>query len=71
MNPSDPQVAVALHALLAQVGVQAGTWSIQSIFWLIFYGSLGLVALSLILPGRRRVIAVAEHAAEPVQAVGI
>ncbi len=57
VNPNDPQVAVAMRAMLAQVGVQAGAGAIQSIFWLIFYGSLGLVVLSLILPGRRHAAA--------------
>ncbi|HET9109445.1 MAG TPA: DHA2 family efflux MFS transporter permease subunit [Ktedonobacterales bacterium] len=53
-QPSSPQALAALHGLLTQIGVQAGTWAMQSIFWLIFYGSLGLVALALALPGRRR-----------------
>ncbi len=54
-QPNSPQALAALHTLLTQIGVQAGTWAIQSIFWLIFYGTLGLVALALVLPGRRHV----------------
>jgi hypothetical protein len=52
---SDPAVIAALHALLAQVGSQAGAYAIQNIFWLIFWGSLILVALAFVLPGRRHV----------------
>ena len=59
VNPTDPRVAAALEAVEAQVGVQAGTWAIQSIFWLILFGSLGLLVLALALPGRRRKAAVA------------
>ncbi len=68
--PSDPQAVAALHALLAQVGVQAGTWAIQSIFWLILFGSFALMALTLLLPGRRRTIAAEEPTAE-AQAVEV
>ena len=56
-QPSSPQALAALHALLAQIGVQSGAWAIQQIFWLIFYGTLALVALALALPGRRRATA--------------
>ena len=71
VNLHDPQVAAALRALMAQVGVQAGTWAIQDIFWLIFYGSLGLVALALILPGRRRTVAGAQAGTEPAQTASV
>ena len=71
VNPTDPQVAVALRTLLAQVGVQAGTGAIQDIFWLIFYGSLGLLALALILPGRRRTVATEQAEAALTPAVSM
>lgn len=64
VNPSNPRVVAALRAIEAQLGVQAGTWAIQSIFWLIFFGSLGLIVLALALPGRRRKIAAAEPEGE-------
>jgi DHA2 family multidrug resistance protein len=51
---SDPKVAAALRAIEGQIPVQAGTWAIQSIFWLIFFGSLALIVLALLLPGRQR-----------------
>lgn len=51
---SDPKVAAALKTIEAQIPVQAGTWAIQSIFWLIFFGSLALIVLALLLPGRQR-----------------
>lgn len=54
INPADPQMAAALHGLAAQIGTQAGTWAVQSIFWVIFYVSLGMIVLALALPGRRR-----------------
>jgi hypothetical protein len=64
-TPSDPRVAAAMRALQAQIGVQAGTWAIQSIFWLIFFASLGMIVLALVLPGRRRFIAEATPAEAP------
>ncbi len=57
ISPTDPRVLQALHAIEAQIAVQAGTWAIQSIFWLIFFGSFVLLALALALPGRRRKLA--------------
>jgi DHA2 family multidrug resistance protein len=54
LNLSDPRALAALRAMEAQVPVQAGTWAIQSIFWLIFWGSLALIVLALLLPGRKR-----------------
>lgn len=53
-DPSDPRVATALRALEGQVATQAGAWAIQGIFWLTCVGSLGLLALALLLPGRPR-----------------
>jgi len=70
-NPGDPQAIAALHALLAQVGVQAGTWAIQSIFWLILFGSLVLMALALTLPGRHRTIAAEAPAHAEAQAASV
>ena len=64
INPSDPGVLAALRAVEAQLGVQAGTWAIQSIFWLIFFGSFGLMALAFVLPGRRHKIAAAQPEGE-------
>lgn len=54
--PNDPRAAAALHTIAAQLPVQAGTWAIQNIFWLICFGSLGLMLLALTLPGRHREI---------------
>jgi DHA2 family multidrug resistance protein len=54
LNPGNPVVAAALRAVEAQIPVQAGTWAIQSIFWLIFFFTLALVLLALLLPGRTR-----------------
>lgn len=68
VNLRDPQVVATLFA---QVGVQAGTWAIQNIFWLIFFGSLGLVALALILPGRRRTRAEAPAVKRQPQALEV
>jgi hypothetical protein len=48
---SDPHV---LGALEGQIAAQAGAWAIQSIFWLICAGSVGLLVFALLLPGRRR-----------------
>ena len=75
-NPSDPAAIAALHALLAQIGAQAGAYAIQNIFWLIFWASLILVALALTLPGRRHVRAASASASEaaaetPAQPVGV
>jgi MFS transporter, DHA2 family, multidrug resistance protein len=52
--PSNP------GALAAQIATQAGTWAIQSIFWLVFFGSLGVIVLALLLPGRKRKIGEAQ-----------
>jgi DHA2 family multidrug resistance protein len=60
INPRDPGVAAALHAVETQIAVQAGTWAIQSIFWLTVLVSLGVVVLALLLPGRRHLIGVAQ-----------
>jgi DHA2 family multidrug resistance protein len=49
-------------ALAGQIAAQAGTWAIQSIFWLIFFGSLGIIVLALLLPGRKRKIGEAQGA---------
>lgn len=45
------------RAIQAQIGAQAGTAAIQDIFWMIFFGSFILLAMSLLLPGRNRTIA--------------
>jgi MFS transporter, DHA2 family, multidrug resistance protein len=66
VNPSNPGVAAALRAIAAQIATQAGTWAIQSIFWLILFVSLGLIVLALLLPGRRRQIAAAQPEGEKV-----
>ena len=67
LNLRDPQVLAALKAMEAQIPVQAGTWAIQSIFWLIFFGSIALIILALLLPGRKRqVAAAAQPEAEPL-----
>ncbi|HEX6797222.1 MAG TPA: DHA2 family efflux MFS transporter permease subunit [Ktedonobacterales bacterium] len=70
INPNNPQAAAALRTIEAQLATQAGTWAIQGIFWLICFGTLGLIALALLLPGRRRKIAGAQPASqgEPVVA---
>jgi hypothetical protein len=51
---------------------RAGTWAIQSIFWLIFFGSLGIVVLA---SGRTRKLgtppATAFPLGETVAAVGV
>ncbi len=65
VNPSNPGVAAALRAVEAQIPVQAGTWAIQSIFWLICFGSIALVVLSLLLPGRNRPMAEAQTGEQP------
>ena len=67
LNLRDPQVLAALRAMEAQIPVQAGTWAIQSIFWLIFFGSIALIVLALLLPGRKRqMAAAAQPEAEPL-----
>jgi hypothetical protein len=66
VNPSNPSVAGALRAIEAQIATQAGTWAIQSIFWLIVFLSLGLVVLALLLPGRKRQIGTGQAETEPV-----
>jgi hypothetical protein len=53
LNLHDPHVQAALRAVEAQIPVQAGTEAIQSIFWLMCFGSLALIVLALLLPGRR------------------
>lgn len=64
INPSDPRILAAVRAIEAQIPVQAGTWAIQSIFWLTFFASFGLIALAFLLPGRKRETA-AQPEAEP------
>jgi predicted MFS family arabinose efflux permease len=51
---STPGGVAARLTIESQITTQAGTWAVQSIFWLIFFGSLGLIALALLLPGRKR-----------------
>jgi EmrB/QacA subfamily drug resistance transporter len=52
------------RAVQAQIGTQAGTAAIQDIFWMIFFGSFILLAMSLLLPGRNRPMASDETAEE-------
>jgi DHA2 family multidrug resistance protein len=67
LNPTNPSVLAALRTMEAQqIPIQAATSAIQSIFWLICFGSIGLVVLALLLPGRHRQSAAAA-AAEPTQ----
>ena len=66
VNLSNPSVLAALRAIEAQIPVQAGTWAIQNIFSLIFFGSLGLIVLALLLPGRKRQVATAQPEEERV-----
>ena len=54
LNPNNPALAPVLRAIEAQIGAQAGTGAVQSIFWMIFFGSFILLAMSLLLPGRNR-----------------
>lgn len=70
LNLGDPKVVAALRAVEAQqIPVQAATGAIQSIFWLIFFGSIALVALALLLPGRKpKAAEAAASEAEPVAA---
>ncbi len=63
---SNPSLSAALRAIETQIAVQAGTWAIQSIFWLIFFGSFGLIVLALLLPGRKRRITPAQPERERV-----
>ncbi len=51
---STPRGVAARLTIESQITTQTGTWAVQSIFWLIFFGSLGLIALALLLPGRER-----------------
>jgi EmrB/QacA subfamily drug resistance transporter len=46
--------AAAVAIMPSQIASQSGTWAIQHIFWLIFFGSLGLMLLTVLLPGRKR-----------------
>jgi hypothetical protein len=50
-DPRDPHV---LGVLEGQIAAQSGAWAIHNIFWLICVGSVGLLAIALLLPGRRR-----------------
>jgi DHA2 family multidrug resistance protein len=70
LNLGDPKVVAALRVVeMQQLPVQAATGAIQSIFWLIFWGSIALVVLALLLPGRKPRAAEAEaKEAEPVAA---
>jgi EmrB/QacA subfamily drug resistance transporter len=54
VDPTDPRMAAGLQALDAQVAAQAGAGALQGIFWLTCVGSLGLLALVLLLPERQR-----------------
>ncbi|HEV2458252.1 MAG TPA: hypothetical protein VGS80_07785, partial [Ktedonobacterales bacterium] len=51
---SDPRFTGVLRTLEGLVATQAGASALQSIFWLTCVGSLGLLAVALLLPGRRR-----------------
>ena len=67
IDPNNPALAPVLRAIESQIGVQAGTAAIQNIFWLIFFGSFILLAMSLLLPGRKRPKAAVEATeTEPV-----
>lgn len=50
---------------LQQIPVQAATGAIQSIIWLIFFGSIALVVLALLLPGGKPKAEEAEVQEEP------
>jgi hypothetical protein len=66
LNLRNPAVLAALRALEArQIPVQAATGAIQSIFWLIFFGSIALILLALLLPGRKPRATEAQAQAEP------
>jgi MFS transporter, DHA2 family, multidrug resistance protein len=60
----NPGTSPAFRVIEAQIVTQAGTWGVQSIFWLIFYASFGLIALSLLLPGRKRQVATTQSEGE-------
>lgn len=66
LNPADPRAAAALRAIETQIAAQSGTWAIQSIFSLIFIGSFVLIALALLLPGRKRHVVETQATQEPV-----
>jgi EmrB/QacA subfamily drug resistance transporter len=69
LNPANPSVLAALRAIEAQqIPIQAATGAIQSIFWLICFGSIALVALALALPGRKRQTAEAQAQEQPARA---
>jgi hypothetical protein len=66
LNPTNPGVLAALRTMeTQQIPIQAATSAIQSIFWLICFGSIALVALALLLPGRQRQSAAAEVQEKP------
>ena len=71
LNLRDPHVLLALKAAEAQIPVQASTMVIQSIFWLIFWASLALIVLALLLPGRRRQQTAAPAEAAPTVTVSV
>lgn len=62
LDPTNPVLAPVIRAIQAQVGTQAGTAAIQSIFWLVFFGSFIILGISLLLPGRNRAMAAPETA---------
>jgi EmrB/QacA subfamily drug resistance transporter len=51
---SDPRFTGVLRALEELMATQAGASALQSIFWLTCVGSLCLLVVALLLPGRRR-----------------
>jgi len=53
LGPNNPVARV----IEAQIGAQAGAAAVQDIFWMIFFGSFILLAMSLLLPGRNRPMA--------------
>ncbi|HEX6816787.1 MAG TPA: DHA2 family efflux MFS transporter permease subunit [Ktedonobacterales bacterium] len=53
-SPTNPGAASALKAVQEQIATQAGTAAIHDIFLMIFVGSFALIALALLLPGRKR-----------------
>ena len=52
------------RVIQAQIGTQAGAAAVQDIFWMIFFGSFILLAMSLLLPGRNRPMANDEASAK-------
>jgi DHA2 family multidrug resistance protein len=60
LDPTNPALAPVIRTIQAQVGTQAGTAAIQSIFWLVFFGSFIILGISLLLPGRNRAVAAPE-----------